>query len=125
GIAPFGRQRAGGQSRTVPADPGRGLAGGAARGQAVCQRALVRALERGDRQDAVLGRAHTVRYLTPRGQSGRAVLPSPFFRPPVMPAMSQPPPPARTTMVAVGTVPVGSPPAAIRPADPAHVLNVG
>src|SRR5262249_29646088 len=60
GIAPFGRQRASRQSRTVPADPGRGLAGGAARGQAVCERALVRALERADRQDAVLARARRV-----------------------------------------------------------------
>ena len=54
GIAPFGRQRAGGQSRPVPADPGRGLDGGPARRQIVPERALVRAFQRADRQDADL-----------------------------------------------------------------------
>ena len=44
GIAPLGRQRAGGQSRAVPADPGRRLARRPRRRQAVPERALVRAL---------------------------------------------------------------------------------
>ena len=42
GIAPFGRQRSGRQSRPVPADPARRLARRPPRGQGLCQRALVR-----------------------------------------------------------------------------------
>src|SRR5262245_63634461 len=54
GIASFGRQRSGRQSRAVPADPGGRLAGGSACWQGVRKRALVRARERTDRQDAAL-----------------------------------------------------------------------
>ena len=43
GVAPLGRQRAGRESRAVPADPGRRLARRPRRRQAVRQRALVRA----------------------------------------------------------------------------------
>src|SRR5262245_37200285 len=54
GIAPLRGQRSGRQSRALPADPGGGLARRPPRRQAICERALVRARERPDRQTAVL-----------------------------------------------------------------------
>ena len=57
GIAALGRQRAGGEPGPVPADPGRRLARRPRRRQAVPERALVRAQQRPDRQEAVVGKS--------------------------------------------------------------------
>src|SRR5262249_28849217 len=60
-----GRQCSIGQSRAVPAHPGGGLARRPARRQAVPERALVRALERTDRQDTVLTAKGTAKGYAP------------------------------------------------------------
>src|SRR5262245_62922393 len=82
GIAALGRQRGCRQSRAVPADSGCGLDRRAARRQAVRKRALVRARERTDRQDAALGST----YAQTKAE-GRSALPL-FSGLPMMPAMS-------------------------------------